>query len=185
MILSHRKRILSFLILLLFIGSCATKQDATTKSITTPESPQKALTDEIKEEIKDETGATDEENFVGKWRIYSQAIFYDKGGNDWLDTPSTRLLEIKEDGRWIFGSSSGKWKVSMIEPQDWAKWTVSSYGPARKIVLSGWNNGVADGPAEESGERVDFIWVIYHAEPPIVTWPGLVQIKFGHTNEDI
>jgi hypothetical protein len=28
--------------------------------------------------------------------------------------------------------------------------------------------------------RVDFVWVIYHVEPPLVRAPGTVHMKFGH-----
>ncbi len=125
-----------------------------------------------------ETSANSE--LVGSWRAYSEAIFYDAGGNDWLDTPSTRRLELKGNGRWEFGSSTGTWETAPVTENDWLKWEVESYGPTRKIVLNNWNKGVADGPVEESGGRIDFIWVIYHADPPLVSYPGQVQIKFGH-----
>ncbi|MFH1125828.1 MAG: hypothetical protein V1703_01770 [Candidatus Altiarchaeota archaeon] len=119
---------------------------------------------------------------IGSWRIYSEAVFYDRGGNDYLDTPSSRLLELNEDETWKFGDSSGTWATAPVEASDWGRWGVSDYGPSRKVILNGWNKGVGDGPIEESGDGVDFFWVIYHAEQPVLTWPGQVQIKFGYTN---
>lgn len=117
----------------------------------------------------------------GKWRVYSEAIFYDEGGNNFLETPTTRLLELKKGGKWTFGDSSGTWTVEDITDEDWSKWGVRDYGPTRKIVLYDWDDDVSDGPIEETASRVDFIWVIYHAEPPIVSKPGQIQMKFGWT----
>ncbi len=116
--------------------------------------------------------------FVGKWRVYSERIFYDIGGAGALGISVSRNLEIK-DGSWNFGDSNGKWTVSEITADDWARWGVDSYGPKRKMTLEGWNKGVADGPIEESEGNVDFIWVIYHVEPPLVENAGTVWIKFG------
>ncbi len=118
--------------------------------------------------------------FAGRWRAYSEAIFYDSGGSKYLDRAVTRVLEIKADGTWAFGTSSGTWKVDPVSFADWQKWDTSDYGPTRKMTLNGWNGGVADGPIEETESRVDFIWVIYKEEPPTVSSPGQVQIKFGH-----
>ncbi len=120
------------------------------------------------------------DNAVGKWRAYSEAIFYDSGGSKYLDRAVTRLLEISADGTWTFGTSSGTWKTEPVSFADWTKWDTSDYGPTRKITLNGWNGGVADGPIEETESRIDFIWVIYREEPPTVSKPGQVQIKFGH-----
>jgi len=107
--------------------------------------------------------------FAGKWRSFS-------------DTKYTPLLQLNEDGTWSLEGSSGTWQAGAIEDSDWARWGISSYGPAKKITLNGWNNGVADGPVEESDGRVDFFWIIYD-----VTLEGeqrLAQIKFGHSNYD-
>ncbi|MBI3033878.1 LpqN/LpqT family lipoprotein [Candidatus Woesearchaeota archaeon] len=117
--------------------------------------------------------------FSGKWRVYSERIFYDIGGAGALGIPVSRNLEIK-DGSWNFGDSNGKWTVNKITPEDWARWGIESYGPAKKMTLDGWNKGIADGPVEESGGNIDFIWVIYHVEPPQVQNAGTVWIKFGH-----
>lgn len=115
---------------------------------------------------------------TGTWRPYSQAIFYDKGGNN-IIKPVTRTLEIKPDGTWDFGSK-GKWEIKPIESADWKKWGISSYGPTRKIVLNGWNKDKADGPIEESS-GVDFIWAIYRTTSASLG-PATVQIKFGHSS---
>ena len=86
---------------------------------------------------------------------------------------------MSDDGTWTFGSSSGTWDVSDITAGDGARWGIELYGPTQKVVLEGWNAGTADGPIEESGGQVDFIWVIYPEGPPAISAPGTVWIKFG------
>ena len=134
------------------------------------------------EPAKQEANLNIDKALVGRWRIYSEAIYYDEGGNDWLDSPSSRMLSLNGDGTWEFGDSSGTWEVKDITPDDWTRWGVGSYGPTRKLVAQNWNKGAADGPIEESASRVDFVWVIYHMNPPTVTWPGTIWMKFGHTS---
>jgi len=124
-----------------------------------------------------------EPQIVRKWRVYSESIFYDEGGSNFLETPATTLLDIRTDQTWSFGSSSGTWSIQPIENADWQKWGVNAYGPKRKLVLNGWNGGTNDGPIEQSGDRVDFMWVIYRAEPPTVQSAGQIQMKFGWTNQ--
>ncbi len=118
---------------------------------------------------------------VRKWRVYSQSIFYDAGGSNFLKTPATTLLDLRADQTWSFGSSSGTWSVQAILEQDWAKWGVSSYGPKRKLVLNNWNGVGADGPIDETEGRVDFAWAIYRVGPPAVERPAQIQMKFGQT----
>lgn len=120
---------------------------------------------------------------VRKWRVYSESIFYDAGGSNFLETPATTLLQINADQTWSFGSSTGTWSVQAIADADWQKWGVNSYGPTRKLVLNGWNGETNDGPIEETASRVDFMWVIYRVGPPIVQDPGQIQMKFGWTNQ--
>lgn len=119
---------------------------------------------------------------VRKWRVYSESIFYDAGGSNFLETPATTLLQLNADQTWSFGSSTGTWSVQAIADADWQKWGVNSYGPTRKLVLNGWNGETNDGPIEETETRVDFMWVIYRVGPPIVQAPGQIQMKFGQTN---
>ena len=126
-----------------------------------------------------QTQASDD-NVVGKWRAYSEAIYYDAGSSNYLDTASTRQLYVNVGGTWEFGSSDGTWKTETITDADWARWATNSYGPTRKIVLNGWNDGTGDGPIEEDATRVDFIWIIYRTEASL--GPGQIQIKFGHTS---
>lgn len=123
-----------------------------------------------------------EKSFIGLWRIYSEAIFYDAGGNDWLDMPSTRKLELKADRTWNFGSSSGTWAVSAVTDENWERWAVADYGPEKKLTLYGWNDDMGDGPVEESSGNIDFFWVIYRTGPPTVKYPGQIQMKFGKTD---
>ncbi len=128
-------------------------------------------------------GVNDEPKLVGEWRIYSSFMYFDAGGaeGNLNSSVSSRLLKLNSDGGWEFGSSSGKWTVSEITEEDWQNWGVDAYGPARKITLNGWSGSKGDGPIEETEERIDFFWVIYRAEPPVVTRAGQVQTKFGHT----
>jgi hypothetical protein len=88
-----------------------------------------------------------------------------------------RELALYGDGSWTFGPSGGTWDVASVEASDWERWQIASYGPQRKIVLHGWNGGTADGPIEESGGHVDFVWVIYRIESPD---PATIYLKFGH-----
>ena len=117
---------------------------------------------------------------VGGWRVYSARVFYDAGGGGDLSNVITTRLELSADGTWSFSSSSGEWSVSEIADDDWSRWGISPYGPTRKIELAGWNGDAADGPIEESGAGVDFLWVIYAEGPPTIGAPGTVWIKFGH-----
>ncbi len=150
-----------------------------------PEAQSEAQTEDKKAEI-----AEDEEEkatsspvvsspFAGSWRVYSERIFYDIGGAGALGISVTRNLELFGDGKWKFGDSAGTWSVTEISSGDWSRWGVDSYGPTRKMTLDGWNNAIADGPIEETSGRIDFIWVIYHVEPPLVQNAGTVWIKFG------
>ncbi|HLD81315.1 MAG TPA: hypothetical protein VJA40_04910 [archaeon] len=119
---------------------------------------------------------------VGNWRIYSETLFYDGGGSSLMSTPTSRLLELRADHSWSFGSSNGSWKISAIAESDWEEWGVGDYGPTQKITLHGWSGGIASGPVEESETRVDFLWAIYRVGPPTVESPGQVQMKFGRTS---
>lgn len=118
--------------------------------------------------------------FVGSWKVFSERIFYDMGGAGAAAVPVTRNLELLKDGTWSFGDSKGTWIATEITNEDWGRWDINSYGPTRKITMNGWNNGIADGPVEESSGRIDFIWVIYHVEPPLVENAGTIWLKFGH-----
>jgi len=124
-------------------------------------------------------GGSADPAFVGEWRAYSEYIYYDAGGGGGTDVSAsgTTRLELYEDGTWQFGSSRGYWSIEPIAAADWGRWGVPAYGPERKIALDGWNGGLEDGPVEESGGYVDFVWVIYHVDSPE---PGMVYIKFGH-----
>jgi hypothetical protein len=117
-------------------------------------------------------------DLIGSWRIYSSRIYYDVGGGGTVDTTATQILELKASSKYDFGSSGGTWSVESFSPDDWKRWGIEPYGHTRKILLSGWNGGIADGPIEES-TRVDFIWVIYKVKPPIVSAPGTAWMKFG------
>ncbi|MBI4475198.1 MAG: IPT/TIG domain-containing protein, partial [Acidobacteria bacterium] len=122
------------------------------------------------------SGATSPD-VAGVWRVYSARLFYDQGGGGSV-TSGGSTLDIRSDGTWSYGSSSGTWSVSAITSEDWQRWSISPYGPSRKLVLSGWNNGTADGPIEET-DRVNFLWVLYRVGPPTVSAPGTVHMKFG------
>lgn len=114
---------------------------------------------------------------VGSWRPYSESIYYDSGGNKSI-TPVTRRLNLNSGGQWSFGSSNGNWRVENISQNDWKNWGINPYGPTRKIILTGWNKSSAGGPIEESGGRIDFLWVIYRSQSSF--GPATIWIKFGH-----
>ncbi|OGV91026.1 MAG: hypothetical protein A3K19_25115 [Lentisphaerae bacterium RIFOXYB12_FULL_65_16] len=124
------------------------------------------------------------QELVGRWRILSERLFYDKGGGGALlaatgaNAAVTRLLELGEKGDWSFGGSKGKWSVSPATDEDWKRWGIGAYGPTRKLVLADWNGGTADGPIEETAQ-VDFLWVLYRVGPPAVQDPGTAHVKFS------
>jgi len=124
-------------------------------------------------------GGTVDISLTGEWRVYSETLFYDAGGSGGSDSgaSTTRMLVLKDDGAWEFGSSGGSWYVTSIDPSDWDRWGSAPYGPERKIVLEGWNGDMGDGPVEEYEGGIDFFWVIYRVDAP---YPGTVQMKFGH-----
>lgn len=126
--------------------------------------------------------STDFSEFVGLWRAYSSRLFYDAGGGGAVGSGTGQPLELNSDGSWQLSTSAGTWNVENIKEEDWKTWNIDSYGPKRKIVLDNWNGGIASGPVEESNGRIDFFWVIYRAQPPIVSSPGQVQAKYGHAN---
>ena len=126
-------------------------------------------------------------NVTGTWRVYSERIFYDVGGAGAIMSASggnatTLPLIIKEDGTYNFGTNHGKLTIENIQEPDWKVWRAKSYGPTRKIVLTGWSKEAAtvSGPLEERDGRVNFIWVVYHVSPPIVLKAGNIDMKFGH-----
>jgi hypothetical protein len=119
------------------------------------------------------------QTIAGSWRAYSERLFYDRGGAGTTITAVSTRLEILPNGTWTFGSANGKWRIAPIAGSDWKRWGTKPYGPTRRAVFEGWHDGTADGPIEEEPGRVNFVWVIYHADPPVVRAPGTVQMKFG------
>ncbi len=117
---------------------------------------------------------------LGTWRVYSSRLFYDQGGGGTTTTAAAEQLVLRADGSWTFGSSKGRWTVAPITSADWEHWGVKPYGPTRKVLLTGWREGSADGPIEETSGRADFVWLIYRVGPPAVGAPGQVQTRFGH-----
>lgn len=117
---------------------------------------------------------------AGGWRVYSSRLFYDSGGGGTLGGQVYQSLELTSGGGWAYGSSSGSWSVVSIDAADWSRWGIGAYGPTRKIVLEGWNGTTADGPLEEEGGTVNFLWVLYRTGPPTASAPGTVHMKFGH-----
>lgn len=119
---------------------------------------------------------------VGVWRIYSSRLFFDIGGAGAVGDSYT-TIDIAQDGTWDFGGSTGTWSVEPINEGDWQKWKIHDYGPKTKMVLTGWNNAMADGPIEnDSSEpgRIAFFWIIYHVRGPTDKDAGQIQTKFGH-----
>jgi len=114
----------------------------------------------------------------GAFRVYSARIVYTGGGAGGMTEPTREL--VLSGGRWQFGASAGSFRVAPIAASDWKRWGASPYGPTEKIVLSGWAGGSADGPIEGPLGAVDFLWVLYPVRPPLVSAPGIVELKFGH-----
>jgi hypothetical protein len=123
-------------------------------------------------------GATHGGGLSGTWIAYSARIDYDGGRGGAVMTPGTQRLVISGT-RWKFGASSGTVALGRISAADWKRWGVTSYGPTRKATFVGWNRGRADGPVEEEASRVDFVWVLYRAKPPLVRSPATISLKFG------
>ncbi len=121
-------------------------------------------------------GGTVDSRLVGTWRQYSARYDYDAGGAAVSDTPLSDNLVIKPDGTWSYGTSKGSISSSKLTPDDTKKWGGMS-DVQIKVVLNGWEKGTAEGPVQESGGRVNFIWVIYRVTSPR---PGTVSLKFGH-----
>lgn len=115
----------------------------------------------------------------GTWREYSATISYDAGGGG-SEATSTQELSLQSSGSWSFGSSHGHWSVEPIVAADWKRWGLTPYGPTWKLVLTGWNGGSSQGPIETSGGRADFVWIIYHASPPLVQAAATIWLKLGH-----
>lgn len=143
---------------------------------TTKSTASSTATSSITSTKKSTRSGSADSALVGSWRPYSEAIYYDSGSNN-IITPVSRYLELKSDGTWVFGSSSGVWSVASLSSKDWISLGISSYGPTRKLVLNNWNKGTATGPIEESG-TVDFFWVVYRSESESLG-PATIWIKFG------
>lgn len=126
------------------------------------------------------SAGTVDASLAGEWRVLSQAIYFDNGltSKDAKLVPITTLLEVSADGSWKFGSSGGAWSVATIGDSDWTGWQIASYGPTRKIQVSGWSDGTNGGPIEESTGPVDYFWMIYPYTSD-ANGPGTVWMKFG------
>lgn len=123
-------------------------------------------------------GAANGCGLEGAFRIYSSYIGYKTGGGG-AGPSSTRQLTLS-GASWQFGSSSGTFSVAPITAADWQRWGTHPYGPTRKIVLSGWNGGAADGEIEGQGVAVNFFWVIYSVPKSELNPAATVKLKFGH-----
>ena len=135
---------------------------------------------ETKGDAQDVEATQESDLFVVNWRILSERIFYDIGGAGATAVPVTRNVELRSDASWSFGDSTGTWMIQNIADDDWVRWGVDSYGPTRKMILEEWHDGRADGPIEERDGVIDFFWIIYHVDPPLVENAGTVWLKLGH-----
>jgi hypothetical protein len=117
--------------------------------------------------------------FAGQWAVLSQRIVYDAGGASNVSISGTPLA-LGSNGTWTYGAMSDQLTVDSIAAADWTRWKASPYGPTRKLTFSGWNPGPADGPVEESGGVVNYVWVVYHVGPPTISQSGLMEIRFYH-----
>ena len=126
-----------------------------------------------------------EKQLVGKWKMHSQGRYQDEVGEWVFESDLSRILEIKEDKTWDFGPSKGTWNVLPIEEDDWKRWGVSPYGPAKKIVMDKWNQKGADGPIEANSGQVSFFWVIYTVQYEGKPKPQQYQQKFVPLESDL
>lgn len=110
----------------------------------------------------------------GEFRPHYGSLHYDSGGTSVMPA-GTRTL-VLSGTRWQYGTSSGSWRTEPVAAADWGRWQGQPYGPTRKIVLTGWAGGTADGPIDERGAVVDGFWVVYRTRPPAA--PGLALLRF-------
>ncbi len=116
-----------------------------------------------------------DKKFVGEWRVYSESFYTGTGDFKYRTTPDT-ILTIKEDGTWSFGDFKGTWEIDYINEEDWQRWGVKDYGPLRKIIFNGWNDTITQGPVEEDGAIIQYIWSIEFYKNGGSDW-----FKFGST----
>jgi len=120
--------------------------------------------------LKVEDEAFSELSLIGRWGIYTEEILFKH--------ETTRILEIKADKTWTFGTSQGTWKVLPIEDNDWKKWEIEPYKPKKKIILEKFGDDGGDGPIEVYKGEVSFFWLTYRATNPETGQQVKFQKKF-------
>src|SRR3989338_1387080 len=119
---------------------------------------------------KIEDDAFSELSLIGKLGLHTKEILF--------KSETTRMLEIKADKTWTFGTSQGTWKVSEISEEDWNKWGIDPYKPKKKIVLENFGDDGGSGPIEAYGGEISFFWVIYKTTNPETGQHVKLQRKF-------
>ncbi len=119
-------------------------------------------------------------SLVGRWALYSEAIYYKDGEFKFASTTNAELT-LRRDGTWRYGSSQGTWEVSPITDSDWEKWGIKNKF-TQKLVLHGWPEGIegrADGPIEVTSYGARYLWAVYEAAPPQVKSAAQIWDKFS------
>jgi len=138
------------------------------------------------------------QSFADTWRPYFSDQVSEGAGQATVNPNPTigPRLTISADDTWTYPTSSGTWSLADVAPGDLQRWRFDSpqyldekgklgiLGAKRKIVLSNWGGGSADGPIIESEAGVGSFWVIYQAELSYPEKPGekrrvTARIQFG------
>jgi|GEM_PF-6929220 len=137
-----------------------------------------SVVNESSEEIKKDLphGPIDT-SLVGRWALYSEAIYFKDGGFKFAQTTNADLT-LRRDGTWRYGKIQGTWEVLPIIDSDWEKWGIKNKF-TQKLVLHNWNNGEADGPIELTSFGAKYLWAVYDAGPPEVKSPAQIWDKFS------
>lgn len=130
-----------------------------------------------KGERQEQKGPIDR-TLIGSWRIYSESVYFKKGGYEFA-SPATSALNLRGDGTWAFGGAQGTWTVLPIADDDWSAWGIGKKEFTKKLVLSGWNGRETMGPIEDTSYGGKFLWAVYDAEPPEVKDSAQVWVKFA------
>ena len=113
---------------------------------------------------------------AGKWRPSSVSVIADRGSATAPSINTISGLCLEADSTWRYATASGKWSTAPIEAGDWKRWAIPAQaGLDRKIVLSDWMGGSADGPLDDGSQ----LTVITRIGPPDYPSAGTLAIVFG------
>ncbi|MBI5389442.1 hypothetical protein HZB01_03620 [Candidatus Woesearchaeota archaeon] len=115
---------------------------------------------------------------VGKWKPYSESIYYKNGDFEFAQTSNAELT-LHRDGTWIFGNRTGTWQVLPITEEDWTVWGIHNDNFKTKLVLYNWEGNYATGPIEETSWGAKYLWAVYNVDPPALRESAQVWQKFA------